>query len=311
MLALLAEYNFREINIIAAGKAIHFRITKRGKLFRDEILNQVQNDGGAARRLRAEILNQVQNDGAKTLRNDGGAAEHSDIGAAEHICDAYGGLSHDRQKSYILSEGMPILPFVDLGVFDKNYRIIKSKYDKFRQINRFIEIIADEFDGVNLGGSRDGYIKIMDFGCGKSYLTFFIYYYFTQVRNTNVRIIGYDIKKKVVARCNEIAEKYGYESLKFVEGDVSAIASAFGAQPDSETPPDMLITLHACDTATDQALYYAIKNRVKYIFSVPCCQHELNAQVKGDGGLSLLFSHGLYKERFAAFICSPKRRSAS
>ncbi len=199
-------------------------------------------------------------------------------------------LSHDRQKKYILEEGMPIQPLVDLGVFDRNFRVVKSKYDKFRQINKFIEIIADNTDGV---------FNIIDFGCGKSYLTFILYHYFTEIRKMNVKITGYDLKAGVVANCNKVAEKYGYKNLRFITGDISKIEGG-GAV-------DMMITLHACDTATDYALNFAVKNKVRHIFSVPCCQHEVNAQISSKNEFSILLRHGLYKERFSALITDAVR----
>ena len=198
--------------------------------------------------------------------------------------------SHDRAKKYILTEGTPVSALIDLGVFDENYRIIKSKYDKYKQINRFVELIDDEFRDYKGGG-----LTIVDYGCGKSYLSFVIYYYFTHIKNINVKIIGFDIKSEIVDDCNKIAVKYGYDNLKFVTGDITR-------QKLADINPDMLITLHLCDTATDHALYFALQGKIRYIFSVPCCQHELNRQIKNSGDFSLILRHGLYKERFAAIL---------
>ncbi len=198
-------------------------------------------------------------------------------------------LSHDREKNYILKEGENIPALVDLGIFDADFRLKKSKADKFRQINRFVEIIAHEFTDYG----RDS-LNIIDFGCGKSYLTFILYYYFTEVKGVKVNMIGYDLKREVIADCNAIAEKYGYENLSFRVGDVSEI--------EHSQQIDAVISLHACDTATDYALHYAIKNKIKYIFSVPCCQHEINAQINCNDELSLLLEHGIYKERFSALL---------
>jgi SAM-dependent methyltransferase len=199
-------------------------------------------------------------------------------------------LSHNVHKKYILEEGMPIQPLIDLGIFDDNYHVYKSKYDKFQQINRFVEIIADEFKDY-----EKNELTIIDFGCGKSYLTFIIYYYFVFIKKINVKIMGFDLKDDVVRHCNEIAEKYNYKNIRFITGDISKIETC-------QEHVDMIITLHACDTATDYALFFAIKNKIKYIFSVPCCQHEVNKQISNKNEFSILLQHGLYKERFSAIL---------
>lgn len=196
---------------------------------------------------------------------------------------------HNKEKKYILEEGEKIPALVDLGVFTKNFKVVSSKYDKFKQINRFIEIIDDEF---NTYDKKD--ITILDFGCGKSYLTFIIYYYFVAKRGIEATIIGYDLKEDVVNSCNDLAKKYGYNNLHFEVKDVSKGLD--------DQKVDMLVSLHACDTATDYALYYAIKNKVKNIFSVPCCQHQVNANIKRGGDFDLLLKDGLIKERFSALL---------
>lgn len=197
---------------------------------------------------------------------------------------------NNRRKEYIFNEGENIPALVDLGVFTPDFKIVKSKYDKFKQINRFIEIVNDAF--VN-DSSKE--ITILDFGCGKSYLTFIIYYYFAEIKKKKVKIIGYDLKKDVVESCNKIAEKYGYENLKFIVSDVTKDTLA-------DEHIDMVISLHACDTATDYALNYAIQKKVKYIFSVPCCQHEVNKTIKTGGDFDILLKHGLIKERMSALL---------
>ena len=197
---------------------------------------------------------------------------------------------HDREKRYLLSEGEAIPALVDLGVFTPDYRVVKARYDKYRQINRFVELIDQAFTDSNRKA-----ITILDFGCGKSYLTFILYYYFSVKRGMDVTIIGYDLKADVVAHCNAIAEKYGYGGLRFVHADVSKDV-LYGERV------DMVVTLHACDTATDHALHYAIQKGAQHIFSVPCCQHELNATMHKGGELDVFLRHGILRERMAALL---------
>ena len=203
-------------------------------------------------------------------------------------------LSHNRKKRYILDTD-EVIPFlVDLGVQTKEGKIVDKKYKKYKQINRFLEFVKDVLPEL----PKDRPVKIIDFGCGKSYLTFAVYYYLHIMNGRDVEMIGLDLKKDVIAHCNRMAEKYEYASLHFLEGDISTYDGADSA--------DMVITLHACDVATDFALDKAVHWNAKVILSVPCCQHELNAQI-GNDMLEPLLKYGILKERFAALLTDALR----
>ena len=196
-------------------------------------------------------------------------------------------LSHNKKKSYILEEGMIIPPLVDLGVMLEDGKVVKNHYDKFKQINRFLEIIDDSI-------KDEKYLRIIDFGCGKSYLTFILYFYLVNIKKIECDIIGLDLKEDVINNCNNISKKYGYDNhLKFYMGDISKFKDSLNV--------DMIITLHACDTATDYALYHAINMKCRYIFSVPCCQHEINTQLSNNY-YHTITKFGILKDRFSAIL---------
>lgn len=201
--------------------------------------------------------------------------------------------AHNRSKQYLIPEGRIVPPLVDLGVLTPDGRVVKAKYDKFKQINRFLEFLDD-----CLARDPADPVSIVDFGCGKSYLTFIVYYYVTEILGRRADIVGLDLKKDVIAHCNSVAEKYGYTGLRFLCGDIR----------DYRAPqaPDMVITLHACDTATDHALFHAVKWGAKYILSVPCCQHELNLSVSKDALLPVT-GYGILKERLCALATDAVR----
>ena len=196
-------------------------------------------------------------------------------------------LEHNRKKQYLLPEGTPVPFLVDLGVMTKEGQIVHSRYDKYRQINRFLEFIEDILPQLDKHKEN----IIIDFGCGKSYLTFAMYYYLKELKGYPVRIIGLDLKEEVIRHCSELSIRYGYDKLSFTCGDIASYEVVDHV--------DMVVTLHACDLATDYALEKAVGWDAKVILSVPCCQHELNKQIKNPL-LQPVLEYGLIKERMAA-----------
>ena len=203
-------------------------------------------------------------------------------------------LNHNRKKQYILQEGVPVPFLQDLGVMTEEGKIVHARFDKFRQINRFLEFIEDILPQLDSGRE----LTILDFGCGKSYLTFAMYYYLKELKGYNIRIIGLDLKADVIEHCNELRTRYGYDKLDFYVGDIATYKDV--------DKVDMVVTLHACDTATDYALAKAVKWGAEVILSVPCCQHEANRTIKSDI-LSPVMDYGILKERMAAIVTDAAR----
>lgn len=208
---------------------------------------------------------------------------------AEPESDRQSLMAHNRVKRYILEEGIPVPFLIDLGVQTKEGKIVHARYDKFKQINRFLEFIEDILPTL----SKEGVVHIIDFGCGKSYLTFAMYYYLHYLKGYDVEITGLDLKEDVIAHCNLLAQQYGYDKLQFLHGDIADYEGADRV--------DMVVTLHACDTATDYALEKAVRWNAKVILSVPCCQHEVNKQIHSEN-LSVVLKYGIIKERMSALI---------
>ena len=218
----------------------------------------------------------------------------------------------NRVKNYILKEGVSVPFLVELGVMTKEGKVISQKYDKFRQINRFLEYIDDILPQVQKLRNQENQIspdnplRIADFGCGKSYLTFAVYYYLTELLKIPCEITGLDLKEDVIKNCSELAKKFGYEHLTFSVGDIAKFNWKY--------EPDIIITLHACDTATDYALEYAVRHNAKAILSVPCCQHEINLQLQKNKSLipdtsafASLTKYGIIRERIAALATDALR----
>ena len=205
--------------------------------------------------------------------------------------------SNNRVKNYLINEGDNVPVLCELGIFTSELKVAAKMYDKFKQINRFLEILDDVFADY-----PSDTLTMLDFGCGKAYLSFLAYYYFSTIKHLDVEIVGYDLKTDVVEHCNALAQKYGYNKLHFEVADITKDKL-------SEKHIDVVLSLHACDIATDYALEYAIKHKIKYIFSVPCCQHEINSTIHFGGDLDILLKYGIVKERASALLTDSVRAS--
>lgn len=205
-----------------------------------------------------------------------------------------GELLHNRKKNYIIPEDEPCKFLEILGVMNEKGKVFKDKYDKFRQINKYLEFIRDIKDELN----KKKKIRIVDFGSGKAYLTFALYYYINEVLGVEAEITGIDLKKDVVEFCNDTAKKLEYKNLKFLWGDIKTFTEFEGI--------DMIVTLHACDIATDMAIAHGIKWKSRIIMVVPCCQHEIFTQIKNDS-MSPLLKHGILKERISSLVTDAAR----
>lgn len=279
---------YMQLNIFGDEAQWDFKVTKKGKLLSNVRWNTRvdapgQKSGSTVGNDKGLSKDALKGDGI-SIRSGGQDSRNG----KRIILEGTPLPSHNRKKNYLLQEGVVIPPLVDLGIFTKEGKVVRTMYDKYKQINRFLELVEDV---VKDYPNKD--MHIIDFGCGKSYLTFILYYYLVELKGYQVHMTGLDLKEDVIHKCNETAKKYGYENLHFEVGDVN------GYQTDASV--DMVVTLHACDTATDYALYNAIQWGAGIILSVPCCQHELNAQVHSDD-LALLTKYGIIKERMSALM---------
>ncbi|MBP3602973.1 MAG: SAM-dependent methyltransferase [Lachnospiraceae bacterium] len=284
---LLREQLFFQETVSKDTKVYHQNLDKQEAV--ERIVSYMENDFKQleAESISAKLTVLVSKKGKATIKK---AVHKKDAVQAGLKPD----LSHNRSKKYILEEGKPVPFLIDLGVQNKEGKIIKAHYDKFKQINRYLEFVEDILPVFE----KDKPVHIIDFGCGKSYLTFALYYYLHELQGYDTCITGLDLKKDVIEHCNSLAEKYGYEKLTFLHGDI--------AKFQGNGDVDMVVTLHACDTATDYALKNAVDWNAKVILSVPCCQHEVNGQIENEL-LAPILKYGLIKERMSALLTDAVR----
>lgn len=203
-------------------------------------------------------------------------------------------ISHNRKKKYILNEGEVTSFLVELGIMTADGKVINSKYDKFKQINRYLELVSDCIPYLD----KNKTIRIIDFGCGKAYLTFALYDFLVLKMGYNVEIVGLDLKENVIKFCSNLAKKLNYDDLRFVQGDIKGFNEFENV--------DMVISLHACNTATDDALATAVNWGAKIILAVPCCQHELLKKIKNKKMVPLL-KYGIIKEKLSSLLTDSLR----
>lgn len=265
------EVDFRQLELETAQHKVIVLVSKKGNISIKEKTKYVCAD--AAVQFTENGTNQTALDSAALQAN----------------------FAHNREKNYILPQEEPVPFLVALGVQTAQGKVVHAKYDKFRQINRYLEFVRDILPYLPNNGKT---LRIVDFGCGKSYLTFALYYYLKVMQNYNISVTGLDLKQDVIEKCQALADKLEYNGLKFLVGDIGSYHGTKEA--------DMVVTLHACDTATDYALAKAVKWNAKVILSVPCCQHELNRQIS-CAALKPVLQYGIIKERMAALITDALR----
>ena len=277
---------YRNAEGFSGTASLHVMVSKKGKMtMKLRGISGEQAAGAPAKRPGSARIGAPGHEAAGRSRTGGGSGTGVPAaGGWENPC-----LSHNRSRNYILPEGEPVAFLVDLGVMTRDGRVVKGKYDKFRQINRFLEFIEDILPEL----SQERTNTILEFGCGKSYLTFARSYSLKEVRGYPIRVTGLDLKKDVIALCSRLGEKFGFKDLQFCHGDIAGYEGA--------DQVDMVVSLHACDTATDFALAKAVKWGAKVILSVPCCQHELNRQLENEL-LGPVLQYGIIKERMAALL---------
>ncbi len=282
---LRAMENFRQLDVETSSFQAVALVSKKGRV-------TVKRKGAKMRPAAKQQASVQTDEGKPSLLREAGRPGSSP--AALLSPQRLEELSHNRKKHYILEEGRTVPFLVDLGVQTPDGRIVKGKMDKFRQINRFLEFIQDIMPIL----PKERSVRIIDFGCGKSYLTFAMYHYLHELCGLSVRVTGLDLKEEVIRRCNALALKYGYEGLEFLHGDIADYTGA--------DEVDMVVTLHACDTATDYALYKAVSWKARVILSVPCCQHEVNRQIDSEV-LKPALKYGLIRERMSALLTDAVR----